>query len=430
MKEPLSIGLPFLCFLIALCVRAVLSFLETTITALRLFKVKELASKTTRYESLFKVLETSPHEVLIGILIANSVADVIAATLATTTTQRIFLKLGFSNGVGFSIGIGIASLAIIIFGEIMPKNLARSRGEQIFQSLLGVTNFMFKIMRPITSRLLWLTDKLTNFIQRRKPSATDHDWVTSEKEIRFMIDYIHQKGLIDRTKTAMLKNIFELGSTQVKEVMVPEADVIAVEASTTIADTLAIFSKYHFTRLPVYEKDLDNVVGMVHQKDIFQLLLKKEMKSLKEIMRPIMFIPETVRVNQLLQEFRSQHMHIAVVLNEHGSVTGLVTLEDVIEEIVGEISDEHEATHQAIVVLPHGGWLVNAAIPLEELEDHFNIAFEPTDSVTLGGFLAEQLQHVPLKGEVVTFGGYNFRVQKASHRRVRQVLIAKVEETA
>lgn len=430
MKEPLSIGVPFICFLVALCIRAILSFLETTITALRLFKVKELASKATSYEALFKVLEASPHEVLICILIANSVADVIAATLATTTTQRIFLKLGFSNGVGFSIGVGIASLAIIIFGEIIPKNLARSRGEQLFQSLLGVTNFMFKIMRPITSRLLWLTDKLTNFVQRRKSVTTDHDWVSSEKEIRFMIDYIYQKGLIDRTKTAMLKNIFELGSTQVKEVMVPEADVIAVEASTTIADTLALFSKYHFTRLPVYEKDLDNVVGMVHQKDIFQLLLKKEMKSLKEIMRPIMFIPETVRVNQLLQEFRSQHMHIAVVLNEHGSVTGLVTLEDVIEEIVGEISDEHEATHQAIVVLPQGGWLVNAAIPLEELEEQFGIVFEPTDSVTLGGFLAEQLQHVPLKGEVVIFGGYSFRVQKASHRRVRQVLIAKVEESA
>src|ERR1700722_3514739 len=174
MKEPLSIRLPFICFLIALCIRAILSFLETTITALRLFKVKELASKTTRYESLCKVLERSPHEVLICILIANSVADVIAATLATTTTQRIFLKLGFSNGVGFSMGVGVASLAIIIFGEIMPKNLARSRGEQLFQSLLGVTNLMFIIMRPITSRLLWLTDRLTNLGQRRKSVATDH----------------------------------------------------------------------------------------------------------------------------------------------------------------------------------------------------------------------------------------------------------------
>ena len=426
MHDPLSIGLPLIFFLGALCVRAVLSFLETSITALRLFKVKELAHKTQRYASLFKVLEESPHQVLIGILIANSVADVIAATLATTTAQRIFFKLGFSNGVGFSMGIGIASLAIIIFGEILPKNLARSRGEHLFQSLLGLTNFVFFIMKPITLQLLWLTDSITSLVQRKKPVDTDHDWVSSEKEIRFMIDYIHQKGLIDPTKTTMLKNIFELGSTLVKEVMVPTSDVIAVELSTTIADTLSLFSQYHFTRLPVYEKDFDNVVGMVHLKDIFQFLLKKEMKSLKEIMRPIMFIPETVRVNQILQEFRSQHMHIAIVLNEHGSVTGLVTLEDVIEEIVGEISDEHEATHQAIVVLPQGGWLVNAATPLEDLEDYFSITFEPTNSLTLGGFLVEQLQHIPIKGEYITYGEYTFHVQKASHKRVRQVLIVKV----
>ncbi len=428
MTEPLSIGLPLICFIGALCVRAILSFLETSITALRLFKVKELASRTTRYGSLFKVLESSPHQVLISILIANSVADVIAATLATTTTQRIFFRLGFSQGVGFSMGIGVASLAIIIFGEIVPKNMARNHGEGLFQSLLGVTNLLFVLMKPITSRLLKLTDRLTSFVQRRTPLDTDNDWVSSEKEIRFMIDYIHQKGLIDPTKTAMLKNIFELGSTQVKEVMVPNGDVVAVEISTSIADTLSLFSQYHFTRLPVYEKEFDNIVGMVHQKDIFELLLKKEIKSLKEIMRPIMFIPETVRVNQLLQEFRSQHMHIAIVLNEHGSVTGIVTLEDVIEEIVGEISDEHEAAHQAIIVLPQGGWLVNGATPLEDIEDYFSIVFEPTDSVTLGGFLAEQLQHIPLKGESVNFAGYCFQVQKASHKRVRQVLIEKVEE--
>lgn len=408
--------------------RAVLSFLETSITALRLFKVKELASTTQRYETLFKALETSPHEVLISILIANSVADVIAATLATTAIQRIFLKLGFSHGVGFSMGIGVASLAIIIFGEIIPKNMARSRGERLFQSLLGITNFMFLIMRPLTQALLWLTDKMTSIVQRRKQESIDTDWVSSEKEIRFMIDYIHQRGLIDPTKTAMLKNIFELGSTQVKEVMVPVNDMITVEASTTIADTLDIFSRYHFTRLPVYEKELNNVIGMIHQKDIFQLLLKKEMKSLKSIMRPIMFIPETVRVSQLLQEFRSQHMHIAIVLNEFGLVTGLVTLEDVIEEIVGEISDEHEATHQAIVVLPQGGWLVNATTPLNDLKDYFGITFEPTDALTLGGFLTEHLQHIPLKGETIKFGGYTFQIQKASHKRVRQVLITKVEK--
>jgi putative hemolysin len=383
-----------------------------------------LQAKTPKYVSLFQILENSPHQVLISILIANSVADVVAAALATTTTQRVFLHLGFSNSVGFSIGIGVASLAIIIFGEIVPKNIARSRGEHLFQSLLGLTSFMFYLLYPITSRLLWFTDKLTRYVGGAKMEPGS-EWVSSEREVRFLIDYINQKGLIDPAKTMMLKNIFELGNTYVKEVMVPATDVIAIDSSMPISDIVSVFSQYHFTRLPVYERHFDNIIGMIHQKDLFYQLLYKETKSIKEIMRPIMFIPETVWVNQLLQEFRSQHMHIAIVLNEHGSVTGLVTLEDVIEEIVGEISDEHEATYQSIIMLPQGGWLISASTPLQVLSDYFGISFVTDESITLGGFLAEQLQHVPIKGEVVYYQGYDFHIQKTSPKRVRQVLVTK-----
>jgi CBS domain containing-hemolysin-like protein len=202
----------------------------------------------------------------------------------------------------------------------------------------------------------------------------------------------------------------------------------AISAQTSIQGTLDIFLKYHYTRLPIYEGNRDNVIGMVHQKDIFELLTKSEQKPLKEIIRPIMFIPESVKVSQLLQEFRAQQMHIAIVLNEHGSVTGLITLEDALEEIVGDISDEHEAAANHIVVLKQGGWLVNASMPLEELEKYFKTRFETESSVTLGGFLTEQLTHVPKKGERVIYKSLVFQVQKASHKRVRQVLITRHQE--
>jgi putative hemolysin len=414
-------------FCVALVVRAIFSFLETSITALRLFKLKELAQQLSEYDALFQALEKNPHSVLMTILIANSVTDVIAAALSTQITEIVSARLGLSSGLGFSIGIGIASIAIIVFGEIIPKNLARRRGEEIFHYLLGLINFMFRIMHPITSLLV----KFTNFIAELlsgKRQATDGDWVSSEKEVRFMIDYIHQKGLIDPDKTAMLKNIFELEHTYVREVMIPATDVISISANTSIQGTLDVFLKYHYTRLPVYEGDSDNVIGMVHQKDIFELLTKTEHKELKEIIRPIMFIPESVKVSQLLQEFRVQQMHIAIVLNEHGSVTGLITLEDALEEIVGDISDEHEAAANHIVPLKQGGWLVNASMPLEELARYFSLQFETESSVTLGGFLAEKLQHVPKKGEKVIYKNLVFQVQKASHKRVRQVLILKHQE--
>ncbi len=143
-------------------------------------------------------------------------------------------------------------------------------------------------------------------------------------------------------------------------------------------------------------------------------------------MRPILFFPESVKVNQLLRELRQKHMHIAIVLNEHGSVTGLVTLEDVLEEIVGEISDEHEMASDKVLLLPDGSWSVDASVPLEEIENLLGIAMDSEESTTLGGFLTERLQHLPKKGEEITYKDYIFHIQKANEKRVRQVLISKV----
>jgi len=152
-------------------------------------------------------------------------------------------------------------------------------------------------------------------------------------------------------------------------------------------------------------------------------LSNNETRSISEIMRPILFAPESMKVNQLLREFRENSMHIAIVLNEHGIVTGLITLEDVLEEIVGEISDEDEPSAEKIVPLQHGGWLADASVPLEDLQEVLDIIFEAEDAVTLGGFLTEQLQHVPKKGERVLYKKLFFQIQKATPRRVQQVLI-------
>ena len=199
-----------------------------------------------------------------------------------------------------------------------------------------------------------------------------------------------------------------------------------ITSDATIKDTLNIFCDHPFTRLPVYEKKTDNIIGMVHLKDIFMILTKNEERadrSVQEILRPILFVPESIKVNQLLREFRLKHMHIGMVINEHGSITGLITLEDVLEQIVGELRDELEPQTQHIVPLKQGGWLIDASTPLEDVTDLLHITFETEGSVTLGGFLTEQLQHLPKKGERLLYKGFYFQVQKASAKRVLQVLV-------
>lgn len=414
--------LPIGIFCFAVFCRAIFSFLETSITALRLFKLKEMAQSYKKYQSLFYILEQNPHRVLITILIANSLADVTSAAVATHIAEIVFTYFNLSTSMGFSIGIGCASLAIIIFGEILPKNFAKGRGEQLFPSMLWLINTIFYTLYPLVSILMRFTDAIIYRLGGTQ-SLENSEWVSSEREIRFLIDYIHEKGLIELEKTEMLQNIFELGGTPVKEIMVPAIDIISVNIERSIQEVLDIFSKHRFTRLPAYKDKADNVIGMIHQKDIFVFLYKNESKQLKDLVRPIMFVPESLKINQLLRQFRRQHMHIAIVLNEHGIVTGLITLEDILEEIVGEIADEHESITSKITKIKEGEWLVEANIPLEDLGHALRIAFRSEDSVTLGGFLAERLQHLPVQGERLIYEGYCFQIHKASHRRVQKVLI-------
>lgn len=278
MEPPLpgSLTLLFLCFFSALIVRAIFSFLETSITALRLFKLKELAQQLRGYDALFHALEKNPHSVLMTILIANNVTDVIAAALATQITKIVFSRIGLSGGLGFSCGIGFASIAIIIFGEVIPKNLARRKGEEIFHYLLGLINFMFRIMHPFTSFLVTFTNKIAELLGCSDSGAGD--WVSSEKEIRFMIDYINQKGLMDPGKTAMLKNIFDLENTIVKEVMVPAIDVISIASHASMQGALDLFLAT-IIRVCLYMKAIYTILLVWCTSKIFLSFLLKMNKN-------------------------------------------------------------------------------------------------------------------------------------------------------
>jgi magnesium and cobalt exporter, CNNM family len=410
-------------FVVSLFACSLFSFLETSITAMRLFKLKELARRIGKYHFLFETLEKNPQRLLITTLIASCLANVITSVLITNIMETVFARLNFSNSVGFSVGIAVATIAILIIGDIIPKNLGKAYGEKLLGSTLWFTNFIFRMCYPLVTILMRISDTVLYWVGGQKALEGSSEWVSSEKEIQFLIEHINEKGLMETEKTEMLQNIFELGTTPVKETMVPGGDIVSVEASTSLRKVIDIFSKYQYTRLPVYQEKPDHVIGMVHLKDVFVQLMKQEEKSLQDIVRPIMFVPESVKVNQLLREFREQHMHIAMVINEYGSITGLVTLEDVLEEIVGEISDEYESTQEKIIPLKQGGWLVDAATPLDELSDLLRITFETEDSVTLGGFLTEMLQHLPKKGERVVYKEFCFQIQKATTTRVQQVLI-------
>jgi len=226
----------------------------------------------------------------------------------------------------------------------------------------------------------------------------------------------------------MLQNIFGLGQTQVNKIMIPRSDMVLLDSASSLDSAMSAFAAHRYSRLPLFEGKEENIIGFLYQKDSFALLQKKQRKPLKELVRPILFVPETKMCNQLLSEFLKKRMHMAVVIDEYGGVVGLVTLEDVIEEIVGEIRDEHEKVRAKIIALEQGGWLIDASVSLDDLEEVLEIPFPAQGAVTLAGFLNEQLQHLPRKGERHIYKGYCFQIQQASPRRVFQVLVFAHEE--
>ncbi|HJM69170.1 MAG TPA: hemolysin family protein [Candidatus Babeliales bacterium] len=425
MSESISqlIWLQLIGFIVALFFTALFSFLETSITAIRHFKLKEFAEHSSKYKVLLNTLLDKPHKVLITILVAASLSNVTCAALATRMMEHIFQQWDLSQGLGFTAGIAIATSAILIIGEIIPKNFAQLHGERVFSSTLWITNAVYFILQPVVRFLTMISDLVINRFAKRARIDTS-EALTSEKELKYMIKYVGEKKLIEAEKTEMLENILEIAETPAREIMVPETDIISIDAQLTVKDALQVYSRYQFSRLPVYEQKEDNIIGMIYLKDIFILLSNnEENKSIKSIVRPILLVPESIKVNQLLKDFRSENIHMCICLNEHGGVAGLVTLEDVLEEIVGEISDEHETHSDKITVLEKGRWMVDAGINLEDLEDVLGIKFKIDDAITMAGFLAEQLQHLPKKGEQVLYKDYCFEVNKASKTRVFQVLI-------
>src|SRR3990167_1768730 len=408
-------GLGFI-FTLALC--ALFSFIETSITALRIFKLKELAESTKKYSSLFELLETQPNKILFTILIANNFASASCTGLITAIMSELFIRLNWSEGLGLTAGIAIATCAIVVFGEIIPKNIARSQGDRLLKYTLGITYVTYHLLKPFVIAV-------TNFANLiMSPFVKNHNLeiAPSEQELSFIIDYTNKKGLIDKHKTSMLLSIFKLSEKSIKEIVIPEPEMICIQLDSTVKDTLEIYKKYQFSRLPVYENTMDNIVGIIYIKELIYKNLSEDTK-IQKFIRPVMFVPESMKVSQLLRQFKETKKHMAIVLNEFGGIEGLVTLEDVLEEIVGPIIDEHEKAPDDIIRF-NDQLLVNASINLEELKKVLNIEFE-TKAISLGGFIIETLQRLPSIGESLNYKDYQFRIENATPKKIIKVMISE-----
>jgi putative hemolysin len=412
-------------FLFALALCALLAFMETSITAIRLFKVKQLERDHEKYKTFFHTLEYHPKDVLMSVLIATNMLCITTAVLLQNIIEAVFADFDLPQGLGFTIGIATGTIVVSLIGEIIPKSIAQSKVSGL-SSLLWLANSIFYLMRPISRPLL----SIARYFSKTSDDENQCE-IVSEQEIQFLINYIEKKGLMEQDKTSMLQNIFRMENTHVKEILIPNSNVTSIDIESDSNVLMQLFKTYQYSRYPVFQENPENIVGILYLKDIFvQLHENPGVCKLKDLVKPIIFVPDSLKVSQLLKEFKQQQIHMAMVLDEYGSIIGLVTLEDALEEIVGDITDEHnpDAHMRKITVLePDVEWSVDATVDLDRLEDILQIDFHVETAVTLGGFLTEHSQRLLKVGENFFYKGFCFTIMQANEKRVFHVHIKRAE---
>lgn len=361
-------------------------------------------------------------KMLSAILIGNNIVNLSASSIATSLAIKIW------GSVGAGIATGILTFLILIFGEISPKTLATIHSEKISLAYSGVIAFLMKILTPV----IFIINKLSmGFLMLLRVDPNAGAQQMTEEELRTIVDVSKESGVIESEEHTMINNLFDFGDAQAKEVMVPRIDMTFAQIDSSYDELIQIFQEDKFTRLPVYEDTTDNVVGILNMKDLL-LYKDKEHFSVRSVMREPYFTYEHKNTAELFMEMRKSSISLAVVLDEYGATAGLITLEDLLEEIVGEIRDEYDTDEEdPIVQLNDREYMVLGSTNLEDLCEEIGLSFTSEDYDTIGGYLIGLLDHLPEKNEIIiTDDDVLLRVEQMDKNRIEKIYIKKPEAPA
>ncbi len=302
---------------------------------------------------------------------------------------------------------------------LVPEDI----GEIVLKHMIPFTHFFYYLFWPVLFPLRRMFARL----DEQEQQETEPEEPT-EAEVQAFIDVGEEEGILEPSEGKMIQLVVEFGDRVARELMTPRIDVLAFNARGTIDDLARLFSESKYSRIPIYHDSIDSITGIVHIKEVFEAILKKESKSVPELARPPFFVPETKKVSELLREFQSEHIQVAVVVDEFGGTAGMITIEDIVEEIVGDIGDEHEAVEATVVDLGNDEYLVSGLLRVETLEEMLDAHFAGEDYETVAGMIFTTLGRVPKAGTVITKNGYRFEVDRADRRRIYRVRISRDPE--
>ena len=385
-------------------------FSETAFSSLNRIRIKNLAESGNRRAKLAYRLAGNYDELISSVLVGNNIVNITASSVATV----LFIQM-LGGSAGPTASTVAMTIIILIFGEVTPKSIAKESPEAFAMFSAPIINVLIYVFKPINFLLVGIKKLVSRFIK------VSDDRTISESELLTIVEEAEQEGGINANESTLIHNVIEFDDLEAIDIFTPRVDVEAIPADSDVEDIAQLFIQTGFSRLPVYEESIDNIIGLINEKDFHNYVVRGG-AALESIVKPVEFIPPSMKISVLLKLLQKNKSHLAVIVDEFGGTEGIVTLEDIIEELVGEIWDEHDRVVESFRKLSENVYLVDCSTDLDEMFAFFGIKAE-TEASTINGWVIEQLDRIPEKGDSFDFENLHVAVEETEYQRTTRVRI-------
>ena len=406
----------YVTFVILLAFSAFFSASETALSSANKIRLKTRAEDGDRKAARALELIEGYDKTLSAILVGNNVVNLYSASIATAAAIAMF------GEKGSAIATAITTVLVLIFGEILPKSFAKDHSETFSLAVAAPLSFIRTILTPV----VWIFIQIKRLFTGRNSGMNLQPSVT-EDELKTIIDTVEEEGVLSEQETDIIQSAIDFDNTTVQEILVPRVDMVAVEMNTPTEDILSTCLDNGYSRIPVYQNSIDNIVGVLHAKDLLNCLAKNKPIVVSELMRDVMFVYRTKRINSLLADFRRTKQHIAIVTDDYGGTMGIVTMEDLLEEMVGEIWDETDSAEVPIRAISENKWEVQGDVNIEDLFETIGFSDRnfDCDYSSVAGWVLDVLEHIPVAGEHFGYKNLRIVVQKVEDQRILSLLVER-----
>lgn len=387
---------------------------ETALTSINVFKIRQLEENGVENSSLVRNLTENIGKVLTTILIGNNIVNIVTTTVATIFFTDL---LGPSGAVVSTI---VLTLTILIFGEVTPKNIATSSSEKVALMVAKPIKFFDFILKPMSFFLQAITNLLTKIIIGENKQK---DEIVTEEDLKTIVDVSEEQGVINYQESEIINNVFEFGDSDVEDIMTARTNMEAIGVDMEDRNLKDFLKNCKHSRIPVYGKSIDNIIGILHMKDIVAFIADDKELDIEKMVRPAFYVYDNMHIFDLFKSMRGENVSLAIVIDEYGGTSGIVTIEDIVEELVGEIEDEYDTHLESILKINDKEFLVNPSIHINDFNDYFDTDLEQIKNDSIGGFLIDKLARIPKLGDTIEIEGIRISVAQINRYKLEMLKV-------